>query len=184
MNYRLEPLLKQEKLQQGIERLAQEITTKYGDQPLTIVGVLTGSVIFLADLIRQLQMPLRVYVIQASSYRGAATTPDKLMMNSELLPNLKGQQVLVLDDIFDTGLTLVQVRQRLQGLGAAEVATAVLLRKLGRQQVDYLPDFIGFDIPDEFVVGYGLDYNDQHRHLPYVAAVKFDLDDPASGGPL
>ena len=151
--------------------MSAEIAQTYGDQPLTIVGVLTGSVVLLADVIRQLSMPLRVGVVQASSYRGA-TRRGPLVINSDLMPGIANHDVLVLDDIFDTGNTLVELLSLMDKLGPKSIRAAVLLRKVGQQEVDLEPDFVGFDIPNEFVVGYGLDYQDEYRNLPYVACLE------------
>lgn len=167
----------EQELQAGVDRLAKAIADRYGEQPLTIVSVLTGSVVLLADLIRQLEMPLRVGVIEASSYGGEATTRGELSINAELLLDIRGRDVLLVDDIFDTGHTLVQVVAKVKELGARSVCSAVLLRKHGRQEVEQQPDFVAFEIPDEFVVGYGLDYDDHYRNLPYLAVLeKDDLD--------
>lgn len=168
---KLEPLLDEERLRHGVEELAARISEQYGTRPLVIVGVLTGCLVFLADLIRRLEMPLRIGLIQARSYRGTATNRGALVIKEDLLPDIGGQDVLVLDDIFDTGHTLVEVINRLHELGAKSVHSAVLLKKLGRQEVAAEPDFAAFEIPDRFVVGYGLDYDDQYRNLPYVAAL-------------
>jgi hypoxanthine phosphoribosyltransferase len=126
---------------------------------------------FLADLVRHLDLPLRIGLIQASSYRGDATTPGELRVQPELLPDLRGRHVLLLDDILDTGQTLAYLLDHLRGLGPASVRSGVLLRKLGRQRIAVEPDYRGFDIPDAFVVGYGLDYNDEYRNLPYIAVL-------------
>ena len=150
-------------------RPGRAVGQDYRDQPLTIVGVLTGSLIFLADLVRRLDLPLRIGLIQASSYRGAATRPGGLRVGPDLVPDVRGRHVLLLDDILDTGHTLAALVGRVAELGAHSVRTAVLLRKLGRQRVPLEPDYCGFTIPDAFVVGYGLDYNDDYRHLPYIA---------------
>jgi hypoxanthine phosphoribosyltransferase len=154
-----------------VQRLAREVRGAYGDAPLTIIGVLTGSVVLLADLIRQLSMPLRVGVIQASSYR-AGTTPGELVLRSEMMLDVAGRDLLLVDDIFDTGNTLAEVTAALRTFGPTSVRSAVLLRKAGRQQAEIVPDFVGFEIPDEFVVGYGLDYADHFRNLPYLAALE------------
>ncbi len=169
-------LLTEGQLREGVERLAREIKSHYAERPLTIVSVLTGSVVLLADLIRLLEMPLRVGVVQASSYRGG-TTRGPLTINSQLMPDIEGREVLLVDDIFDTGHTLVEVMSLMDELRPKSIRSAVLLCKEGRQEVSLKPDFIGFDIPDEFVVGYGLDYQDAFRNLPYVAAMETkDLD--------
>jgi hypoxanthine phosphoribosyltransferase len=167
-------LLSKEELHDGVSKMASAIARQYADQQLTIVGVLTGSIVLLADLIRMIDLPMRVGVIQASSYRGATTTRGELVINSELMLDIAGRDVLLVDDIFDTGHTLIQVMDKLRELGPKSVRSAVLLRKHGRQQVVAVPDFVAFDIPDEFVVGYGLDYEDMYRNLPYLAALEPD----------
>ena len=151
--------------------MAFEINQTYANRPLTIVGVLTGSVVLLADVIRQMTMPLRVGVVQASSYRGA-TTRGPLVINSDLMPDINRHDVLIVDDIFDTGNTLTELIQLMGQFGPTSVRTAVLLRKTGQQQVAMQPDFVGFDIPNEFVVGYGLDYGEVYRNLPYIGVLK------------
>lgn len=163
-------LLDENALNDGVERLAAEINEAYGDSPLTIVGVLTGSVILMADLIRKLQMPLRVGVVQTSSYEG--TERGALTINSEMMLDISGRDVLLIDDIFDTGNTLEEVTQLMISLGPSSLKSAVLLLKTGRQEVDWKPEFVAFDIPDEFVVGYGLDFNDEYRNLPYLACLE------------
>ena len=168
----LKILLTESEVRDGVRHLAAEINSFYGNRPLSIVGVLTGSIVLLADVIRLLEMPLRVCVVQAKSYRGATTVRGELMINSDLLPDLTGSEVLVVDDIFDTGRTLNELLQKMSALGPKSIRSAVLLRKHGRQEAHREPDYFGFEIPDEFVVGYGLDYNDHYRHLPYIAALE------------
>lgn len=163
-------LLDEEQLNQGVERLAREINETYGNRPLTIVGVLTGSVILMADLIRKLEMPLRVGVVQTSSYQG--TERGALTINSKMMLDIAGRDVILIDDIFDTGHTLEEVSQLMKDLGPTSLKSAVLLLKTGRQEVDWRPEFVAFEIPDEFVVGYGLDYNDEYRNLPYLACLE------------
>src|SRR5262249_26437699 len=118
-----------------------------------------------------LDMPLRIGLIQASSYQGAVTKPGKLRLGADLLADVRGRDVLLLDDILDTGQTLQHVVRDMHERGAASVKIAVLLRKKGRQIHAVAIDYVGFEIPDEFVIGYGMDYNDEHRHLPYVAVL-------------
>lgn len=163
-------LLKEAELARGVREMAAAIKATYGDRPLTIVGILTGSVVLMADLIRLLDMPLRVGVVRTSSYRG--TERGSLSINSEMMLDISGRDVLLIDDIFDTGHTLAKVVELLNDYGPTSLRSAVLLRKTGRQEVVYQPDFVGFQIPDEFVVGYGLDYNDEYRNLPYLAALE------------
>lgn len=171
----MKTLLTEEQLHEGVRRMADEIRRHYQGRPLTIVGVLIGSVVLLSDLIRLLDVPLRVELVQARSYRQRSTRPGPLVLNLDLLSSdVRGRHVLLVDDIFDTGNTLWELIPQIDELGPASVRTAVLLRKQGRCEVALKPDFVGFDIPDVFVVGYGLDYNDLYRNLPYVAALEPD----------
>ncbi len=163
-------LLDESQLNTGVEKLAHSINEAYGTKPLTIVGVLTGSVVLMADLIRKLNMPLRVGVVQTSSYQG--TERGALTINSDMMLDITGRDVLLIDDIFDTGHTLQEVRDLMKKLDPTSLKSAVLLCKTGQQQVDWMPEFVAFDIPDEFVVGYGLDYNDEYRNLPFLAVLE------------
>jgi hypoxanthine phosphoribosyltransferase len=177
----VKPLLDEAQLRGGVIRLADEIARDYLRRPLTVIGVLTGSMVLMADLIRRIDLPMRVGLVQARSYQGAATTPGPLVLNLSLLPEVRGRDVLLVDDIFDTGNTLAALVSQLETCGALTVRTLVLLRKQGRQAVPLSPDYVGFDIPNEFVVGYGLDYQDAYRHLPYVAVL--EAEDLAAGPP-
>ncbi|QDU21616.1 hypoxanthine phosphoribosyltransferase [Urbifossiella limnaea] len=173
----MDVLITADEIRERIDRMAAEIGAAYHDgRPVTVVGILTGCLVFMADLIRRIDLPVRVAFITASSYRGEATTPGKLLIRDELLPDIRGRHVLLLDDILDTGKTLTRVVAHLLDRGAETVKAGVLLRKVGRQEVPFDPDFVGFTIPDRFVVGYGLDFNDEHRHLPYIGV----LDGPAA----
>lgn len=174
-------LLDENQIRSGVDRLAGEIAAFYAHRPLTIIGVLTGSMVLMADLIRRIDLPMRVGLVQTRSYRGATTQAGPLVLNLSLLPDVSGRDVLLVDDIFDTGQTLSTLVAQLEAYNTLSVRTAVLLRKLGRCQVDIQPDHIGFDIPDHFVVGYGLDYQDAYRHLPYVAVL--EPADLANGPP-
>ena len=167
-------VLDENQLRDGVVRLATRIVKEYQDKSLTIVGVLTGSVVLLADLIRLVDLPMRVGVVQASSYRGPTTTRGPLVINSALMPDISGRDVLVVDDIFDTGNTMVELFSLMDKFDPTSIRSVVLLRKKERCEVEMTPDFIGFDIPNEFVVGYGLDYQDAYRNLPYVAALEPD----------
>jgi hypoxanthine phosphoribosyltransferase len=164
-------LLCESRLREGVDELATAITARYGKEPLTIVAVMTGSLVLLADLIRRLNMPVRVSLIQASSYRGG-TEPGSLWIRDDMMLDVSDRDVLVVDDIFDTGRTLQAILCCVREMSPKSVASAVLLHKEGRQQVDMKPDFVAFRIPDEFVVGYGLDYQDLYRNLPYLAVLE------------
>ncbi|TWT90413.1 Hypoxanthine-guanine phosphoribosyltransferase [Pseudobythopirellula maris] len=165
-------LYSEQDLKQGVARVADEIAGTYNGGPLTIVSVLTGSLVVVSDLIRMIDLPIRVGVIEASSYAGATTTRGELTVNAELMLDIAGRDVLLVDDIFDTGHTLVKVMDKMREFNPKSLRSAVLLRKHGRQEVEQQPDFVAFDIPDEFVVGYGLDYDDLYRNLPYLAAME------------
>jgi hypoxanthine phosphoribosyltransferase len=168
----MKTLLNEEQLHDGIRRLADQIHAHYQGKPLTIVGVLIGSIVLLADLIRLLDMPIRVELVQARSYRNG-TRPGPLVLNTDLLSDgIRGRDVLLVDDIFDTGHTLWELIPQIDELGPASLRSAVLLLKQGRCEVDLKPDFVAFEVPDAFVVGYGLDYRDQYRNLPYVATLE------------
>ena len=173
----MEILIPAARIQERVGEMARAIAADYADRPVTIIGVLTGSLMFLADLVRHLEIRLRIGLIQASSYRGAVTSPGALHVQPELVPDVRGRHVLLLDDILDTGQTLGHLVRHFQSLEPASVRVAVLLRKKGRQRVSIEPNYCGFEIPDAFVVGYGLDYNDEYRHLPYIAV----LPEPAGG---
>ncbi len=169
----MKTLITEDQLREGIRRMAGEIQTCYEGKPLTVIGVLIGSVVLLADLIRLLPIPLKVELVQARSYRNNNTRPGPLVLNLDLLSSsVQGRDVLLVDDIFDTGHTLWELIPQIDELGPASVRSAVLLEKQGRCEVSLKPNFIGFQVPDEFVVGYGLDYNDLYRNLPYVAALE------------
>ena len=164
----MQVLIPPEQIAARVDDLAAEVVREYAGKPLTVVGVLTGALVFLSDLIRRVDLPLRIGLVRASSYRGAVTEPGELHIHTDLLPDLRGRHVLLLDDILDSGRTLRRLVEYLRGTGPESLKVAVLLRKQGRQVEPVEPDFVGFPIPDVFVVGYGLDYNDEHRHLPFI----------------
>ena len=121
---------------------------------------------------REIELPLQIGLVAASSYRGTSTTAGTLVIQDALLPDVRGRQLLLLDDILDTGQTISNlVRHLTDDRGAAGVTTCVLLRKIGRQTVPFEPDYVGFSIPDRFVVGYGLDFNDDYRHLRFIGVL-------------
>lgn len=165
-------ILSTEQLNVGITRLADTVRDNIGQNPLMVVGVLTGALVVMADLIRQLKDPMSIGMVWASSYRGMALEPGRLDLRFELLPDIHGKDILLVDDIFDSGRTLDALVDELHNRGATRVQSLVLLRKTGKAEVAMQPDYVGFDIPDEFVVGYGLDYNGHYRNLPYVAALE------------
>jgi hypoxanthine phosphoribosyltransferase len=165
-------LLGEQEIRAGIERIAAEITTVYvGDEPL-LIAVLDGSVVFVADLIRRLPLPIRLAFVWARSYRqGTSGGP----LTHGLLPDsedLRGRRILLLDDILDSGRTLATLQAELAARGARDVRTCVLLDKPARRVVALAPDHVAFAIEDAFVVGYGLDFAGRYRNLPYVGVLK------------
>ena len=154
-----------------LDELGRELSIAYHGRPLTVVGVLSGSLLFLADLMRKLDVPHQVGFLQASSYR-SGTKAGELSVNREYFPDVAGRDVLLIDDIFDTGNTLGTLLELLRAARPNSLRSAVLLWKEGTQRVELRPDFCGFKIPNEFVVGYGLDHNQNHRHLPYIAVLE------------
>jgi hypoxanthine phosphoribosyltransferase len=172
MCIRVKRLIEAAEIQERVAQLGRQITADYGGQPLTVIGILTGSLVLVSDLIRAIDLPIRVGMIRASSYVGPTTTGAEVMLDVSTLPDVRGRNVLIVDDIFDTGRTLTAIIERLKAAEAASVRAAVLLWKDRPRETEWTPDYFGFKIPDVFVVGYGLDYNDEHRSLPYVAVLE------------
>jgi hypoxanthine phosphoribosyltransferase len=158
-------------LRHRIERLARRIERDHRNRDLVVVSLLTGTVMFIADLLRHLNLPLRLDFIGVSSY-GSATRPGELVYTKELRLDVKGRDVLLVDDILDTGRTLEAVTKRLAALRPRSLRTCVLLDKPSRRERDVRADYVGFEIPDEFVVGYGLDYAERYRNLPFIGVLK------------
>ena len=168
-------LIPREQIIRRVKELAREIARTYEDQEddgITIVTILSGSFIFLADLMRELPLKMKIGLIAVSSYRGATTTPCGARIERDLDVDVAGRHVLLVDDILDTGGTLRLVRQRLAACGARSIRTCVLLRKPTKAPPDVPAEFVGFDIADDFVVGYGLDYNDYYRNLPDIGVLR------------
>lgn len=167
-------IISDEALRTRVRELAWEIEAAYDshDVGITAVAVLTGSVVFLSDLIRHLPLRLEIGYIAVSSYMGANTTPGETTLGATSLPEVRDRHVLIVDDILDTGRTLRLVQQMLQDRQPASLRTAVLLRKPDNAPKDVPVDFVGFDVDDVFVVGYGLDFDGHYRNLPYIAELK------------
>jgi len=154
-----------------LDEMAAEISADYGGKEITVVTVLNGSLMFSADLLRRLEMPLRLDCLSVSSYHGASTT-GVVTFNQLHLPDVHGRHVLLLDDILDSGHTLHAIRDKLlQETNPLSVKVCVLLRKDVPRQRELEADYIGFDIANEFVVGYGLDYMERFRNLPYIGVI-------------
>lgn len=164
-------LVSEAQIQRRVRQLTKEIQRDYLGRDLVIVSLLSGTVMFLADLIRHLSLPLRLDFIGVSSY-GAGTESGNLVFTKELRLDVKGRDVLVVDDILDTGKTLRRVTEKLGALGPREIKICVLLDKPERRVENVSADYAGFRIPNQFVVGYGLDYAERYRNLPFIGVLK------------
>jgi hypoxanthine phosphoribosyltransferase len=164
-------LIPARRIQHRVRELAAEITRDYAGKDLVIVALLNGTVAFLADLIRRLEFPLRLDFIGVSSY-GSGTRSGPLSYTKELRLAIRGHEVLVVDDILDTGRTLQAVTTKLRALKPGRLRTCVLLDKPDRRIGDFAADYVGFIIPDLFVVGYGLDFDERYRNLPFLGVLK------------
>jgi len=167
-----EVLLTEQQIQQRLDVLAGEIEREYAEKDLTLVAVLTGSVMFVADLLRRLPMQLRLDYIGVSSYHGETRSTGELLITKALRLDVRGRDVLVVDDILDTGLTLVKIREMISKLEPRDLKFCVFLEKDVLHDENFRADFVGFHIPNKFVVGYGLDYRERYRNLPYVGTLK------------
>ncbi|MHC4563066.1 MAG: hypoxanthine phosphoribosyltransferase [Planctomycetota bacterium] len=180
-----EILIPRQQIAQRVDHIAGQINDRYGDDSLLIVTVLTGSLVFLADLIRGLTLPVEIDVVSVRSYPGRATQARAMEMTLPITCDLSGRHVLILDDILDSGQTLSALIDLAKGHGAASVRTCVLVRK-DRPEVPSRPepDFVGFDIPDRFVIGYGLDFDGLYRNLPDLRTLN-GVEEPGGeeGGP-
>ena len=165
-------LVSETAIRKRIKVLAEKINRTYRGEDLTVIAIVNGALIFAADLLRQLRTPLRLDCLRATSYHAGTEAGGKPVIIDNLKLDISGQQVLLVDDILDTGNTLTAVRQLLLAKGAASVRTCVLLDKKARRSVTFDAEYVGFDIPDEFVVGYGLDFNERYRNLPCIGVLK------------
>ena len=169
-------LISEEEIQTRVAELAAEISTDYeGADDLVMVGVLKGAFVFLADLSRKLTIPRTIEFIAVSSYGSGSRSSGAVRLVMDVRGNIEGKHVLIVEDIVDTGHTLKYLIGMLESHGPASVKTAALVRKAERAEVEVKVDYLGFDIGDEWVVGYGLDYAEQNRTLPYIGVV--DPDD-------
>lgn len=167
-------LITDQQIATRVRRLARAIQRDFRGREMVIVSLLNGTVMFLADLIRQLSLPLRLDFIGVSSY-GAGTESGELVFTKELRLDVRGRDVLLVDDILDTGRTMRRVVEKVCLLGPRRIRTCVLLDKPSRRVEKVKADFVGFEIPDVFVVGYGLDYAEKYRNLPFVGVLKPEM---------
>jgi hypoxanthine phosphoribosyltransferase len=169
-----EVLYSADRIAERVRALAGEIRHRYPDEPLTLLGILTGSVIFTADLARAVGEPVELSFVHARSYGSGTTSSGKVTLGDLELDVLRDRTVIVTDTILDTGRTLQKVVEAVRAAGAAEVASCVLLDKPARRAVEIEAGWIGFEVPDRFLIGYGLDHGGRFRTLEYVGALEED----------
>jgi len=172
--YEIDKMISAKTIAARIEDLAREIEATYrGTEKLVVVGLLRGSFVFIADLVREIDMNIEVDFLEASSYGDAMETSREVRILKDLRGQIGGQDVLVVEDIVDTGFTLKHVVGLLKSRKPRKLRTIALLDKPTRREVDIKADWTGFEIPDEFVVGYGIDFAQRNRNLPYIGKVRF-----------
>lgn len=169
-----EVLVTEQQIEAAVGSLAQQLTADYADKSPLLVGVLTGAFVFMADLVRRLDFPLEVDFVAVSSY-GDATVAGELELTRDVSDNVAGRHVLIVDDILDTGRTLAMLTDLFRRREAASVRTCCLLDKPSRRAVEFEADYLGLEIPDQFVVGYGLDFAQGYRNLPFVGVLRPEL---------
>ena len=167
---KLSPIISREQIEQRLDEMAAEIRRDYAGRELAVIAVMKGAIFFLVDLLRRLDMPVRLDLTYVASYEGAESN-GKPQMLMPIAIDLRGRHVLIVDDVLDTGLTLRRVLAEVGRQRPESVRICVLLDKTARRRVDVRHDYCGFEIGGEFVVGYGLDYNGLYRNLPYIAVM-------------
>src|SRR5213078_2823727 len=158
-----------------LDDMAAQISKNYRDRELTVIAVLNGSLMFMSDLLRRIPLPLKLDCLSVVSYHGKTQTSGDIIFKQLAVPDVAGQDVLILDDILDTGYTLAAVRKKLETAYPRSIRVCVLLSKRKQRARDVNADYIGFEIEDEFVVGYGLDFMARYRNLPYIGVLRKEL---------
>jgi hypoxanthine phosphoribosyltransferase len=168
----LRVLLSEDEIREKVRELGGKITADYKNSNLMLVTVLKGAVVFLADLMRQIDVPAEIDFMVVSSYGSGVKSSGVVKIVKDLDVPLAGKDILIVEDILDSGLTLSYIKELLESRGPRSIRIATLLDKPSRRKVDLQADYIGFSVPDEFVVGYGLDYANYYRNLPYIGILK------------
>lgn len=168
INERENILFSREEISKRVKELGNELSEVYRDKDLVVVSLLRGSFIFCADLVREIDVPVEVDFITTASYGHAEVSSGKVEIVHDLRTEIKGRDILIVDDIMDSGNTINKVKEHLEAKGAKSIKICVMLDKPSRRQVDLEPDYTGFSIPDLFIVGYGLNYGDYYRNIPYI----------------
>jgi hypoxanthine phosphoribosyltransferase len=168
MSDQLKVIIKEDQLKKRIKKLADEISNDYKDKNPVLVGILKGSFIFMADLTRQLKMPHQIDFISVASYGSGKQASGAVKWLKDLSINIEGKHVIIVEDIIDSGLTLNYIRNNLLTRNPKSLKIVTLLNKKKKRKIKIPLKYVGFSIPDEFVVGYGLDYDEKYRNLPYI----------------
>ncbi len=170
-----EVLVTEKQLKEVNERLGAKITEDFKDKNLLVVGILKGSIYFMTDLTRYIDLPLKLDFLAVSSYGGGTSSSGAVKILKDIDINLEGYDILLVEDILDSGRTLHYVCEMLKTRKPKSVSIVTLLDKPERRVVDLTPDYVGCQVPDEFVVGYGLDYDQKYRNLPYIGSLKREI---------
>ena len=165
-------LISEQQLADAVKKLGEQISRDYADRNLMMVSVLKGSVVFMADLMRAISVPASIDFMSVTSYGKGGKTSGVVRIIKYLKEELDGRDILIVEDILDSGMTLSYLKEHIMAKGARSIRIATLLDKPERRRVDIHPDYSCFSVPDEFVVGYGLDYAEKYRNLPYVGILK------------
>ena len=168
-------LVSEEDINKKVKELGKILTEDYKDKELIVVGILKGAVVFMSDLCREIKLPILMDFMAVSSYGKSSVSTGEVRIVKDLDYSVENKDILIVEDIIDTGYTLSYLTDNLRKRGASSVKIITLLDKPDRRKADVHVDYLGFEIPDEFVVGYGLDYAEQYRNLPYVAALKEEV---------
>ena len=158
-----------------LDDIAAQVSSDYRDRELTVIAVLHGSLMFVADLLRRIPLPLKLDCVSVASYHGKAQSSSEVVFKEVTVPDVVGRDVLVLDDILDSGHTLAAIRERLDRAKPRSIRVCVLLSKKKQRAREVNADYVGFEIEDEFVVGYGLDFRERYRNLPYIGVLRKEL---------
>lgn len=161
-------LISEKQIRTKVKELGKLITADYQGKELLVIGILKGSVVFLSDLIREIELPVKIDFMAVTSYGAATRTSGVVRILKDLDSDIGGQDVLIVEDIIDTGLTLSYLKENLQKRNPASLKVCTFLDKPSRRKIEIKADYNGYDIPDRFVVGYGLDCNEKYRNLPYI----------------
>lgn len=168
-------LFTEEEIAAAVERIGNEISEEYRGKNPMLIGILRGASVFMSDLMRKITIPCEIDFISVSSYGNQTESTGQLILRQDISSDPKGRDIILIDDILDSGMTIYKIKGHLLQQGANSVSVAVILDKPDRRKVDLTPEYIGLETPNYFVVGYGLDYQEKYRNLPYIGVLKPEL---------